>query len=86
MKQKEIPMAERKIPCSICKKVTKRKDMGIIPQTIDDCGKDEAPLFQDSIDRGKPMQFSVCFPCASDRGYNNPPKMIGDFYREKMVA
>ena len=86
MEQKEIPMAERKIPCSICKEVTKRKDMGIIPKRIDDCDEYEAPHFQIGIDAGKPFQFSVCFPCASDRGYTNPPKMIGDFYREEIVA
>ena len=82
MKQKEIPMAEREDLCSICKKVTKKKDMGIIPQTIDDCDEHEAPHFQMGVDAGKPFQFSVCLPCASDRGYPNPPKMMGDFYRE----
>ena len=76
MERKNTPMAEREDLCPICKKVTKKKNMGIIPQTINDCGEDTAPLFMED----DPFQFAVCFPCASNRGYFNPVKIIGDIY------
>ena len=76
MKREDTQMAERENLCSICKKVTKKKDMGIIPQTIDDCDEDTASLFI----KDDPFQFAVCLPCASNRGYFNPVKMIGDIY------